>query len=1232
MSWKKLIRNPTQPLGSRSIPRQNFAQRPAPKMLGWRIEDKGNFVAAFSYGSRKAAQSEKKVIQAYTEDKLVPRFGPLKVALRSQTLIVVRSDVDPQRIEVADSGSPYFSTEMKQTRASDEPETRFVTDLLTGKQTKENPPAEIIITVPHAADDGIEDGHDTDWHSEPAARILADALLASGTDPIVMIGKDNRDEFDLNREWSNHRPFHIELDNHLENADLLLDIHSFPKEYPQWGEYDVILFAFGPYHTDEANEQVMELANHLREEAGVSVMIEQADDVRNFIQHKGMIAGAESHLVEVVEGKDPTPAMEALANYALGMKANIPTALPEGAAVQMFTIKFNLTKNGNKTKLLVPEILELDLEDMGFKKYRGDLMIEDRIYFRLPPGMPQEASLRFQRNATVAYLDKAHMLSSSELSVIYKLITEAMQEQPLLNPTANEQRNDKLKELGLDDDQVKEILPLFSSRKNTKEIKRLVGDAGGDMSGKILNEMFVMENIEGEESVEADEKSSITEKSSDEEVKQYLLDKNIEVPISNKGKFKRERALFLAAGIVTKQSDNQTIQEALEKKKLKIPKKEDGSLDRNKALNMLTQGKQKETATVTTMEFGPKRKSEKMKLSTKITRMVVSDLFPGSHRPEKEKAQGKGKGKGKGKQRQIDLKKIRKLKQFQKLSKAEKEDLLPRGTMSGEQFQRLREKFGNLDIYKNPPTHELQSVPVTPSGKVIATVEQIKSNPPKDSLKAIYGCETCGVKRMTHTEWHCVEHGHMKSNPPVKAVPSTGQFTMDVTGEFVKGASVVVTANGAASQLNVGTLEVPPLGSLDKSYGKIVRINMFRRKAGFTVVDALRQPEYIISVETGGKHYYAKNKVEIDGFARLKHFPDKKSEPRLRLETRGDLELYGEENTVVIRGKEHPLYEKIIINQPVVNPPEGWFGDRAFEPIRKGTAILHKPSRQKLIFGGYEIDDDGDTWYLLMDENGNLIGKIDDDEIEHYSIYPTSPVWKMNPPGEYKMNPSAYAKQYVKDHTLMTPKEEKKFERFKLKGPIGSAEFFEQVAKKVQVFGEGQGWVRDGYLYWKKGPGHLNYVEVDGHMLEGGTAWMHTHPAAWEPSQSSPDDFKVMHGLFINHGVRDFFTIIADRIDWFRVKKKDQIPLEEMVEVIEEFEEDIEKEFHIAEEAFQKRMGDKPYLTSEQTRYITEHFNKKIPEFQMSYRAYALSPQQMNGRSVPNPPPTVPVHGFFRGN
>jgi hypothetical protein len=212
----------------------------------------------------------------------------------------------------------------------------------------------------------------------------------------------------------------------------------------------------------------------------------------------------------------------------------------------------------------------------------------------------------------------------------------------------------------------------------------------------------------------------------------------------------------------------------------------------------------------------------------------------------------------------------------------------------------------------------------------------------------------------------------------------------------------------------------------------------------------------------------------------------------------------------------------------------------------------------------------------------------------------------------------------------MTPAEEKKFKRVKLKGKVGTPAFFEQICKRVQVFGEGQGWVRNGYLYWRKGPGHENFVSVDGNMLANATAWMHTHPAAWEPSQSSPDDFKVIHGLFTNHGIRDHFTIIADRIDWFRLKKKDRISVEEMVDVIEDFENEIDEEFSIAEEAFQNKMGDKSYLTSDQTRYIVKHFNKVIPEFSMTYKAYSLSPQQMRGRAVPNPPPRVPVIGFFR--
>ena len=62
--------------------------------------------------------------------------------------------------------------------------------------------------------------------------------------------------------------------------------------------------------------------------------------------------------------------------------------------------------------------------------------------------------------------------------------------------------------------------------------------------------------------------------------------------------------------------------------------------------------------------------------------------------------------------------------------------------------------------------------------------------------------------------------------------------------------------------------------------------------------------------------------------------------------------------------------------------------------------------------------------------------------------------------------------------------------------------------------------VRDGYLYWKKGPGHLNYVEVDGHMLDGDRMDAHAPCCLGTLPKQAPDDFKVMHGLFINHGVR----------------------------------------------------------------------------------------------------------------
>ena len=87
------------------------------------------------------------------------------------------------------------------------------------------------------------------------------------------------------------------------------------------------------------------------------------------------------------------------------------------------------------------------------------------------------------------------------------------------------------------------------------------------------------------------------------------------------------------------------------------------------------------------------------------------------------------------------------------------------------------------------------------------------------------------------------------------------------------------------------------------------------------------------------------------------------------------------------------------------------------------------------------------------------------------------------------------------------------------------------MSKKLQNFGEGQGWVVMVICTGKKDQ-HENFVNVAGNMLEAqqhGCTRIRARGSQVKPVR----DFKVMHGLFINHGIQDCFTIIADRVDWF---------------------------------------------------------------------------------------------------
>lgn len=210
---------------------------------------------------------------------------------------------------------------------------------------------------------------------------------------------------------------------------------------------------------------------------------------------------------------------------------------------------------------------------------------------------------------------------------------------------------------------------------------------------------------------------------------------------------------------------------------------------------------------------------------------------------------------------------------------------------------------------------------------------------------------------------------------------------------------------------------------------------------------------------------------------------------------------------------------------------------------------------------------------------------------------------------------------YINDHAPMTKKKrDNHYNKEKLKGKVGSDAFMKQLADKCQTFGEGSGYAKGNYLYFRRGTPLKNEVRVDGTMIEGADAFYHTHPAAWEPSQTSPEDFMVYHGMFTNLGITDFFTVFGDRLDWFTFPKSERFEANEMAEIIEDFENDIEAVFNTSQDEYQEKMGDKPFLVPEQTRYINKMLCKCIPEYFAKYRCYELAPQTILEAAKNNPP------------
>ena len=97
--------------------------------------------------------------------------------------------------------------------------------------------------------------------------------------------------------------------------------------------------------------------------------------------------------------------------------------------------------------------------------------------------------------------------------------------------------------------------------------------------------------------------------------------------------------------------------------------------------------------------------------------------------------------------------------------------------------------------------------------------------------------------------------------------------------------------------------------------GPLVRTNLFKQKAGWKwVSEGAPDTSTIVSVEGQGKHLYALQ-ADFQNGVTMARYPDKASEPRLRPTGRGELTMGEQIGTIDIRGKQHPVYDKVTIGQ-----------------------------------------------------------------------------------------------------------------------------------------------------------------------------------------------------------------------------------------------------------------------------------------------------------------------------
>ena len=133
----------------------------------------------------------------------------------------------------------------------------------------------------------------------------------------------------------------------------------------------------------------------------------------------------------------------------------------------------------------------------------------------------------------------------------------------------------------------------------------------------------------------------------------------------------------------------------------------------------------------------------------------------------------------------------------------------------------------------------------------------------------------------------------------------------DITNKNIAKASISVSPEGKPSFIG-DIKEVEKVGSVGKGKTQI-KTNLFKKKAGWKwtkPVKGYEEAPTLISVQQKGKHYYTLN-TNFPSGVNLKRYENLPSEPRLRPTLTGELNFGEAIGEISVRGKIHPVYDKI---------------------------------------------------------------------------------------------------------------------------------------------------------------------------------------------------------------------------------------------------------------------------------------------------------------------------------